>query len=64
VYVELLAHWESGSLAEAQKKDLRQRIQTLQWAVYSGTHLDRWRFWNWLSEMVWGRQDRQTVSVF
>jgi hypothetical protein len=63
-FVELLAHWQANSLTEAHTKDLQQRVRTLEWAVCGGAHLDRWRFWNWLSEMVRGRQDHQTVSIF
>jgi hypothetical protein len=63
-FAELFAHWDAGSLSEKQREDIRQRSTALEGAVLSGTLLDRWRFWNWLSAMAEGRNDRQTVSVF
>jgi len=64
VFAELFAHWDAGSLAEPQKKDIQRRSKALEGAVLGGAHLDRWRFWNWLSSMVERRQDAHTVSVF
>ncbi|MBN2292330.1 MAG: hypothetical protein JXM70_07890 [Pirellulales bacterium] len=63
-FAELLAHWDAKTLSEQQKADLRQRNAALRGDVLGGSHLERWRFWNWLAAMAEGGQDRQTVSVF
>lgn len=64
-FAELFAHWEAGSLTNAQKKDIQGRSQNLQSQVSGGSDpLIRWRFWNWLMHMAMGTQDRQTAGVF
>jgi hypothetical protein len=63
-YAELLAHWDAGSLSDAQKHDVRRRSKVWENAVLHGQHVERWRFWNWLMHVAEGTQDRQTVGIF
>lgn len=63
-FAELLAHWDAGSLSEAQKKDLAQRNRALAGDVARGQQLQRWRFWNWLASVARGEPELHTVSWF
>ncbi len=62
-FAELLAHWDAGSLSDAQKTDIQRRGSALWKQVGQGEHLTRWRFWNWLAHVASGTQDRHTVSI-
>jgi len=62
-FAEILAHWDAGTLTQAQKDDAGKRAGDLRGKVASqGKDLVRWRFWNWLSCMCAARTERHTVS--
>jgi hypothetical protein len=63
-FVELLAHWDAGSLTDDQKKDVADRATDLRRKVASGEGLERFRFWDWLNRMAQSAQERHTVSEF
>jgi hypothetical protein len=63
-FVELLAHWDAGSLTDQQKKDAADRAADLRRKVASGEGLERFRFWDWLNRMAQSAQERHTVSDF
>jgi hypothetical protein len=60
----LFAHWQAGSLSEAQQKDLSERNLSLTKEVGAGKNLTRWRFWNWLDHVASRTQDMQTVGIW
>jgi len=62
-YAETLAHWDAGTLTDAQREDAEKRAGALRRAVASeGTELVRWRLWQWLAAMCQGRLERHTAS--
>jgi len=62
-FVEVLAHWDAGSLTDAHRQQARRRTADLSRAVArEGVDLVRWRFWNWLSCMCAGRVEPHTAS--
>jgi len=63
-FAELFAHYDAGSLSQAQREDLKSRTQSLQRDVYKGDNLQRYRFWVWLCWMATKQNDSQTVSPF
>ncbi|MBN2291027.1 MAG: hypothetical protein JXM70_01300 [Pirellulales bacterium] len=63
-FTEYLSHWDARSLSDAQKKDAFKRAAALKDQVrYQGKGLDRWRFWNWLTLMMKGWVEPETVSI-
>ncbi len=65
-YVEILAHWDAGSLTEKQVEEAGSREKDLRLKVDGGSHtaLEQWRFWNWLSRMTHSYAEPDTVSMF
>jgi len=62
-FAEALAHWHAGTMSEAMRKDVTDRMGALRGAVAAqGRDLERWRFWNWLSQMAHGNVERHTAS--
>jgi hypothetical protein len=63
-FVELLAAYDAGTIAEAQKKELSQR----RWGYKAGLpqlgDLDRYRFWAWLDRVASGQPEKHTASWF
>ena len=69
-YAELLAHVESGSMAEAQRKELEQRAgqAARMLSTYRGNDPEaattRWQLWDWLWVTSRGPQWRQVQNWF
>lgn len=63
-FVVAMSGWESGTLTDEDKKDLRQRTDGLWSAVCKGDDLEKWRFWNWLNRLAHNKTERHTVSFF
>jgi hypothetical protein len=63
-YAIALAGFDSGTLTDDQKLDIRKRADSIWPSVCKGAELERWRFWNWLSRVSRGLADRHTVSFF
>ncbi len=64
-FAELLAFTDAGTVSDAQKKDVKRRRDSLSLEVAKGEHLTRWRFWNWLTGVAIGNQERRhTISPF
>lgn len=63
-YITAVAHWQSGSLNDEMKKDVKKRTDSLWGDVSNGKNLERWRFWNWIHHMAAGRIEAHTVSFF
>ena len=61
-FAEFLAHWEAGSLTEAQKEEIQTCANDLRNCVRLGGELERWRFWHWLAAMSRGAVERHTDS--
>jgi len=70
VYVELLAHLESGPLTEPQHKEMINRTRQATDKVYSPDGravediMDRWRLWDWLYIMDQGPIRRHVINTY
>lgn len=64
MFAELFAHWDAGTITDSQAKDIKNRTSGLRRSVATGSDLEKWRFWNWLSAVVSGYNESQTVSLF
>ena len=63
-FAEYFAHWNARSVSDSQKKDAMKRAAALKSQVrYQGTGLERWRFWNWLTSVMQGWVEPETVSI-
>ena len=63
-FAEFFAHWDAGTLTDAQKEDLSQKARELRGQVAWAKELERWRFWDWLAAMASGRVEKHTASAF
>ena len=63
-FAELFAHYDAGSLTDAQRKDLDAKYHSLQRDVSRGRNLQRYWFWRWLYAVAENHRERHTVSTF
>lgn len=63
-FVEFVARWDARTLSQTQINDIRSRTYEYFRLMSRGTHLEKWRFWNWLQAMAEGRVEPHTVSWF
>ncbi len=68
-YAEILSHWDAGSLtkehtkqADPNRRGFRARIAGS--ACDTVEDFQRYRFWEWLQQMVKGKRDRYYASPF
>ena len=63
-FAECLAHWDSGTLTDSERKRVRERARAFQQSVSQGvrSELGQMHFWHWLERMASGAAETHTAS--
>ncbi|HOJ09938.1 MAG TPA: hypothetical protein PK733_05025 [Clostridiales bacterium] len=64
VFAEIFAHWDAGTITDFQNKEAKKRASELLKQVRIGKDLEKWRFWDWLTKVIEGNIEQQTINIF